>query len=273
VKRRSIISVVALAAVCFLWTGWSQGAYAQDSAEELAKKLANPVASLISAPFQLNYDGDIGILDEGERWTLNVQPVVPFSLNDDWNLISRTIVPLVHQTDIFPDADSQTGVGDIVQSLFFSPATLGERGWIWGTGPVLLLPTGSDDLLTADKLGLGPTAVVLRQQGPWTYGGLVNHIWSVAGDEDRGDINATFLQPFVSYTTKGAVSITAQTESTYDWESEEASAPIMVVATKVAKLGGQMISLGGGVRYYADSSSGGPEGWGGRALVVLLFPK
>jgi hypothetical protein len=245
----------------------------EQSAEALAKKLANPVAALISVPFQLNYDADIGPLDEGERWTLNIQPVVPLSIGEDWNLISRTILPVISQDDIFPGAGSQDGIGDILQSLFFSPKAPTDSGWIWGVGPVLLFPAGSDDLLTTDKWGAGPTAVALRQQGPLTYGLLTNHVWSYAGEDERADVNATFIQPFFFYTTKTAVSFILQTETSYDWEAEQWSVPIHLIVTKVSKLGGQMFSWGGGVRYWADSPDNGPEGFGGRVILTLLFPK
>jgi hypothetical protein len=191
-----------------------------DAAEALAKKLANPVAALISVPLQFDYDRDIGPVEEGERYRLNVQPVVPIELNDDWNLISRTILPVVSQDDLFPGAGSQSGIGDLLQSAFFSPKEPTSGGWIWGAGPVLLLPTGSDDLLTADKWGAGPTAVGLRQEGPWSYGALANHVWSFAGDDGRADVSATLLQPFVSYTTKSATTFGLVSESTYDWENE-----------------------------------------------------
>jgi hypothetical protein len=164
----------------------------------LAQKLANPVAALISVPFQFNYDNGIGPADDGSRSVLNNQPVIPFSFGEDWNIISRTIVPLVDQSDIFPGAGSQTGLGDTVQSLFLSPKAPTTGGIIWGVGPVFLLPTATDDLLGAGKWGIGPTGVVLRQQGPWTMDGLANHIWSVAGDEYRADVSQSFLQPFVS---------------------------------------------------------------------------
>ncbi|WP_136809031.1 transporter [Desulfosediminicola flagellatus] len=241
--------------------------------EELAKQLQNPVAALISVPFQFNYDRNIGANDDGERLTLNIQPVVPVSISEDWNLISRTILPVVYQDDIFAGAGSQSGIGDIVQSVFFSPKNPTENGWIWGAGPVFLFPTGSDDLLTTDKWGVGPTVVALAQRGPWTYGALMNHIWSFSGDDDRDDINATFLQPFLSYTTPTAWSFTLQAENTYDWENEQWSIPIAGIVSKVTNIGGQTVSFSGGLRYWAESPDSGPEGLAFRAVITLLFPK
>jgi hypothetical protein len=168
------------------------------------RQLANPVAALISVPIHLNYNQNLGPRDDGEQWVLNVQPVIPFTLNSEWNLISRTIFSVVDQSDIFPGAGSQSGLGDTTQSLFFSPAAPTVQGLIWGVGPVFLVPTGTDDLLSTRKWGSGPTAVALLQRGQWTLGLLGNHVWSFAGDDDRADVDATFIQPFVTYTTPTA---------------------------------------------------------------------
>ena len=251
----------------------SMPAFAQDSSADLAKKLSNPVAALISVPLQLNHDRDIGPVDGGKRWGLNVQPVVPIEINKDWNLISRTIIPLVVQDDIAPGAGRQSGLGDIVQSVFFSPKATTSGGWIWGAGPVLLLPTGSSDLLSGRKWGAGPTAVVLKQDSGWTYGALANHLWSFAGDSSRKDISATFLQPFVSYTTPSALTFGFNTESTYDWKAKQWTLPLNVSLSKVTKLGDQLISVGGGLRYWADGPDNGPQGVGVRLVVTFLFPK
>jgi hypothetical protein len=240
-------------------------------ADALAKALSNPVSALISAPFQLNYDEGYAA-GEGERWTLNIQPVVPIGISDDWNLISRTITPLIAQDGVIGDG-SQSGLGDIVQSVFFSPKEPTGSGWIWGAGPVFMLPTATDDVLGAEQWGIGPTAVTLKQtDSGWTYGALVNHIVSVAGDDARADVNATFLQPFVAKSLGNGRTANVNFESTYDWEASQWTIPLNVSYSKVAKLGMQRLSWQVGARAYLDAPDGGPD-WGLRFVVTLLFPK
>jgi hypothetical protein len=244
-----------------------------ETGENIAMQLSNPVAALISVPFQLNHERNIGSARDGTRWLLNIQPVVPFELNADWNIISRTIVPVVWQDDIFPGAGSQSGVGDIVQSVFFSPKAPTAGGLIWGVGPVLLVPAGSDDLLTTGKWGAGPTGVVIRQQGPWTIGALANHIWSFAGDSSRAYVDATFLQPFVTYTTRTATTFSLNSESTYDWESRQWTVPINTGVAQVLRLGDQLVQVGAIARYWANGPEQAPHGWGLRFTFTLLFPR
>ena len=264
--------------LAILLTISASNAFAEEAPTQLdsakyAKQLANPVSALISVPLQLNFEDNIGPLNEGSRVTLNMQPVIPFSLNEDWNLISRTILPLISQQDIFPGSGSQSGLGDTVQSLFFSPVNPTASGWIWGAGPVFLLPTATDELLGAEKWGAGPSAVALKQQGPWTYGFLANHIWSFAGDSERKEVSSTFLQPFVGYTTADGWSFDLQTESTYDWENEQWNIPLVFLVSKVTTIGGQLIQVQAGPRYYVDHFDGGPEGLAFRVAVTLLFPR
>lgn len=251
----------------------ASGALAQEQKQDLAKALANPLAALISVPFVLDYDADVGPAENGDRWTLGIKPVIPISLNEDWNLISRTILPIVSQDSVFPGAGSQDGIGDVVQSFFFSPKAPTDNGWIWGAGPVLLLPTGSDRLLTADQWGIGPTAVALKQSGPWTYGALANHIVSVAGDDDAGDINATYIQPFLAYVTPTQTTFSVNTESTHDWEGSQWTVPVNFAVSQMLKPGKRPLQIVGGVRYWAKSPDGGPHGWAFRLGVTLLFPK
>ncbi len=240
------------------------------SDEELAKSTQNPIAALISLPVQNNWDFGIGPAD-AMRYTLNVQPVIPFSLSSDYNLITRTIVPYIYAEAPVTGGDDESGLGDVVQSFFLSPkAPVG--GWIVGAGPVFLYPTASNDALGGEKWGAGPTAVALKQQNGFTYGMLFNHIWSFAGDDERADVSTTFVQPFFSYTTKTYTTFGVNTESTYDWENSQWTVPINATATQLLKIGGQPMTVQLGYRYYAEAPDGGPD-WGLRFVITLLFPK
>ena len=244
----------------------------QDRAAELAMKLSNPVAALISVPFQYNYDANLGPNDKGSRSLLNIQPVIPISLSEDWNVISRTIVPLVDMQDM-PYGD-KSGVGDVLQSLFFSPKQPTANGIIWGAGPALLVPTATDDVLGAQKWGAGPTAVALKQSGPWTFGFLVNHIWSYAGESDREDINSTYAQPFSTYLFKKTkTTVGLNTETSYDWDADTWSVPVNLTIAQMLKIKGQIFQIFVGPRYWLESPDGGPEDFGVRAGITLLFPK
>lgn len=244
-------------------------ASAADDADELAKELANPVASLISLPLQNNFDFGIGALD-GWRYTLNVQPVIPFELNSNWNLITRTIVPYVYQEDVIGQS-SQSGLSDVVQSFFFAPRKP-VNGWVIGAGPVFLYPSATDDLLGGEKWGAGPTAVLLKQTGQWSYGALVNHLWSFAGNDARGDVNATSIQPFVNFRPGKGLSIALSSESSYDWEARQWTVPIALNFGKVSKIGSQPVSYGIGAKYTIEGPDGAPE-WGVRASITLIFKK
>ena len=253
---------------------------AGNDAQDLAKQLSNPIASLISFPLQSNYDWGLGPDGEGTQYKLNIQPVIPITLSEDWNVISRTIVPLVSQGDVIPvppAADNhQFGFGDTVQSLFFSPQKPTKGGIVWGAGPVFLIPTATDKLIGSGKWGVGPTIVVLKQIGPWTVGALANHIWSFAGNDSRDEVSSTFLQPFVGYTTKSATTFTVNAESTYDWTHKQWTVPVNFMVAQLFRpktFGlGFPIQIQVGYRHYFESAAIGPNN-GVRLNIVALFPK
>ena len=266
--RRLFVAFVIVSGSASAATQEAPAQPAGSDAHELAKQLANPVASLISVPFQENIDFSVGP-DEGWKSTLNVQPVVPVALNANWNMIVRTIMPVIYQHDVAPDS-SQFGLGDVTQSFFFSPSR--PHGFIWAAGPVFLYRTATDHRIGGGKWGAGPTFVILKQTGHNTIALLANHIWSVGGDDDRPNVSVTFLQPSFSHTTPSAMTIAIDAETSYDWKAKKWVVPVNLTATQLTHLGKQPVSIGGGLRYYASAPDNGPN-WGVRLIFTLLYPK
>ena len=238
---------------------------------ELAKKLSNPIADLVSLPFQFNWENGIGPLDL-TRYILNIQPVMPFSLNTKTNMIVRVIAPIVSQpAPPVPGGVPASGVSDVLTSFFFSPT---KSAVVWGIGPVISVPSTTVPTLGTEKWSAGPTAVVLKQEGGLTYGALVNQIWSFAGNADREDVSQMFLQPFVAYTTKDAWTYTIQSESTGNWEIDgdgRWNIPLNVLVAKVSTFGTFPASyqLGGG--YFVVHPDNGAT-WKIRATITILMP-
>lgn len=227
----------------------------------LAQALSNPVADLVSVPFQFNWEQGVGDQD-ATRMVMNVQPVVPFTLNDDWSLIGRWIMPFVSQPSLAPGLDSTFGLSDVLFSAFFSPRDSG--GVIWGVGPAVSLPTTDDPTLGSDKWSAGPTVVMLKQSGPWTYGFLANQLWSFAdaSDADRPNVNKTFLQPFLAYARPSGVTFSVNSEATYDREADDGDEwtfPVNVMVSKVTRFGPFPFQVAGGFGYFAESPAIGPE--------------
>ena len=260
---RNVFLIISLVQLSFLQIN----SYAQ-TAEELAKKLSNPIASLISVPFQNNTDYGIGT-NYGTRNTLNIQPVIPVKLNANLNLITRFILPVVAQYNISGIGEKQFGLSDAVVSAFISPA---ESEITWGIGPVFLVPTGTNDFLTTKKWGIGPTAVALVQKNGWTIGGLVNQIWSVAGNEDRADVSQMFLQPFVNYNWKSGAGIGVNMEWTQNWNSNTSTVWLNPVLAAVTSIGEQKTQFVIGPRFNLAAPDGGKADFGWRAVIVFLFP-
>lgn len=278
---KSVLTAAAIFVSSSVILGSAKGQVVQESAvktasntAELAQKLANPVSDMVSIPFQFNWNGRIGPYDKGQTAYVNFQPVIPIKVNQDLNIIARTVAPLSWQTSIFPHSGTQWGVGNIEQSFFFSPVKP-VGGWIVGAGPILYLPTATDKLLGTAQTGAGPTAIALRIDGPWTYGMLANQVWGFMGPiPQRGyQVNQLYMQPFIAYNTKNAWTFMLNSESMYNWATQKWSMPLNFVVSKMVMIDKQPVSFGVGVRYFAASPHDGPKGFGARAVITFLLPE
>jgi hypothetical protein len=251
----------------------STGGAASDAAN-LAQQLSNPVADLVSVPLQFNFADGVGP-DDATRTILNIQPVVPFTLNDNWNLIGRWIMPVVSQPSLGGGIGPSSGMGDIVFSTFFSPRNSG--GLTWGVGPVLSLPVSTDPALGSGKWAAGPTFVGLKQSGPWTYGLLANYLWSFADatNAPRSDVSSGFFQPFLAYATPDGVTYSVNSETIYNSKASSGNkwtVPINFSISKITRFGPFPFSVGGGLGWYAEAPNGGPD-WQLRAQFALILPR
>jgi opacity protein-like surface antigen len=239
--------------------------------EDLAKKSQNPIADLVSVPFQSNTNFNAGPFNRTQE-VLNIQPVVPLHINADWNLISRTIMPVISQPD--PIFDSNTnGIGDITQEFFFTPTHPGAL--IWGVGPVFTIPSATDAILGQGKVLFGPTAVLLTTPGHWVIGVLLNNQWSVDGNPLRRNVNEFLAQPFVNYNLPDGWFLTSSPLITANWMAapgQQWTVPIGGGVGRIFKLGDQHMSAEIQGFYNVERPNGGPN-WQLRAELTLLFPE
>jgi hypothetical protein len=254
-------------------------AQAELSAQDLAKIAQNPVGNLISVPFQENVYLNVGPEDRTEN-VLNIQPVIPISISDDWNIITRTILPIISQPGFAPDQGRTNGIGDVQISAFLSPAHPGP--WIWGVGAITQLPTHSNNLLGNNNAGLGPTAVFLHLEhgSPWVYGVLANNVWSVNGSaaptsSSSASYNNGLIQPFINYNFKDGAYVTSSPILTVNWEargSQQWTVPMGAGVGKIFKMGRLPVntSLSG---YFNVVRPDFAPNWNIRFQVQLMFPK
>jgi hypothetical protein len=245
---------------------------AADDTAELAKKLSNPISDLVSVPFQFNWYQHVGPL-ELSTFILNVQPVIPLKLSDDWNLILRIIVPFIGQPPLFNGDVSTFGVGDMTTSFFFSPVS--TSGFTWGVGPVFETPSSYQPTIGSGHYSIGPTGVALQQTGKWTIGVLVNQVWSVAGDRRREDVSQLFLQPFLAYQATRTLTLTVNSETTGNWEAhgdDRWTVPLLGEISKLDKFGPFPASYQLGLSWFPEHPDLGPT-WNIRAAVILLLPE
>jgi hypothetical protein len=268
-KTRRIMAALCLA----LALGIDQTLAANESETELAKKTQNPVADLISVPFQNNFNFGAGSKDE-MIYVLNVQPVIPIKLTQHWNLITRTIMPIINQPSLFPGIDSAFGLGDINPTVFLSPSKPGKL--IWGVGPTMTLPTATDRLLASGKWSMGPAAVGLFMEGPWVVGALANQQWSFAGWGEK-DVNQLLIQPFLNYNLPRGWYLSSAPIITGNFSASSGNhwtVPVGGGGGKLWRVGKVGLPVNTQIQafYNAEKPDFGPD-WQLRFQVQFLFPK
>ncbi len=250
-----------------------EGAPAGQSEEELAKKTQNPVADLISVPFQNNFNFNTGPREK-TAYVLNVQPVIPIHLTEDWNLITRVIMPIINLPAVAPGLENASGLGDINPSFFLSPAKPGHL--IWGVGPTFTFPTASNKNLGSGRFSAGPTGVLLAMEGHWVFGALANNQWSFAGWGDK-PVNSLVVQPFLNYNFQHGWYLTTAPIITSDWTqraSEQWTVPVGGGVGKLWRVGKVGLPVNTQIQGFYNAAR--PEfasDWQLRAQVQFLFPK
>ncbi|WP_051315195.1 hypothetical protein [Algoriphagus terrigena] len=240
------------------------------NAQELSDKLANPVASLISVPLQNNMTYGIGPYN-GSKYVINVQPVIPFSISEDLNLITRFIVPIVDQRDVTKENSSEFGVSDATITAFFSPKH--SKAFTWGAGPAFLVPTATNEFLGTEKFGIGPSALMLKQFEGKTIGFIANQIWSVAGNSDRADVSQFYIQAFFNKSFKSGAGLGANFEITQNWEGNTTTITLNAPSVSaVTKLGNQAVQLAIMPMIPLSGPSGSKADWGLRTVLAFVFP-
>jgi hypothetical protein len=242
---------------------------------ELQKETQNPVADLISVPFQSNFNirQGHGANDDKTQYVLNVQPVIPFELNEDWNLITRTIVPIINQPSLGSGMESAWGLGDINPQFYFSPAKPGE--WIWGVGPTFTAPTATDETLGQQKWSAGPAAVLLTMQDPWVFGVIGNNQWSFAGWGEQS-VNQMVIQPFVNYNLPKGWYYTFSPIITANWEADNGNIwtlPVGGGVGRLFKMGNMPVNMQLGAYYNVEKPDYVGADWQLRFQIQFLFPK
>ncbi|MCX8021540.1 MAG: hypothetical protein N2745_02055 [Syntrophorhabdaceae bacterium] len=271
---KKIISIVIFCCCCVIFLSFplKAGENGQDSTE-LAKKSQNPVADMISLPFQNNTNFRYGP-DNDVQNVLNIQPVIPFNLSKKINLITRTIIPVIDQ----PIPEHKSGIGDINFSSFFTPANptiVGKGAFLYGFGPIIQLPTATNKILGSGKWAAGPTAVGVYMEGPWVMGLLVNQLWSFAGESDRSPVSHMNLQPFINYNLPRGWFITSVPLITADWRVKSSNVwtvPVGGGIGKVLNIGKQPFNIAVSGYYNIEKPEYGPD-WSLRVSLSLLFPK